>query len=643
MAGRRSEELVRQINACVDRMRAVTPDEPYVLSIPQDEPKYHHHSRHSADLWLHCTPFRRDDHPNQQYQTFYYHEPLSDVFHLHRNSFYHREHGDQLPARDAPNPPSSSQSTPSMLPKKKISLAAYANKKAQPDKPDVKHHHERIPDSPDSSQQSTKSHDSANLPRMLSPLHMPKPHAQKPLQQHPPPRQSHHLPPRPASPAIPPRPVSPTLPARIIADLDANPYQPSYKHASKRPPSPLPPPPDKARKQPANIPDPNTRDTPQEPQEQEPLQPSLIVKLKIPKSMRKNICRYLQMKPQRTIPDPPPEKPPASSSALKRPRAAEEDVPQPDPKRKKPIKVEPAIKQESSTPAPATPAAQKDTPTARNNNNSSNKDLRTSVAMKRVESTDSIANGTPPSSRRPNAKVKPSPSNTNTKTSETLAWEAESARIGKLGRELKHAASDSAQKTRNDQTSSLAAAQSLESFLCFILSFYCRERGFQSRNPPSPLDPTHTWLTLPAFIKFVRTHCHGFPVLEGLACHLGVVCNAMIMLRLTSKRSSDLTPEESRALHDAVSAGLKASHEASSKLPLKALTKNFPDTWKKGLDASAATKTADEDVKPGKFAGPFSLPLGLDTEPIVAVRVGCALLAEWCRAKGLGYAMKLSL
>jgi hypothetical protein len=33
----------------------------------------------------------------------------------------------------------------------------------------------------------------------------------------------------------------------------------------------------------------------------------------------------------------------------------------------------------------------------------------------------------------------------------------------------------------------------------------------------------------------------------------------------------------------------------------------------------------------------------MDTEPLIAVRVGYALLREWCASKGLKYEMKLGL
>ncbi|KAI4715713.1 hypothetical protein E4T48_08106 [Aureobasidium sp. EXF-10727] len=628
----RERDLLRRIDAAIDRMRAVTPDEPYVLSIPQDEPKYHHHSHHSSQMWRTGTPFRSDDDPNQQYQTFYYHEPLSDVFQLHRNSHYQKDNASV--SSQPREKESSTQSTPNMLPKKKISLAAYANKKTLPDST-LNHHNKTMPES--ASSQSLKSRDSANLPRMLSPLRDQSQQSQQP-------RPSPHQKP-PKQSLLPPRLISPTLPASIIASLDAKPYQSSrHKHASKRLPSPLPPVAEKSRKHPTNIPEPKTRDSPQEDEDQDSVRPSLVVKFKIPKSMRKNLCRYLQMKPQpqtQVIRVLPPEKPPAPTQATpqatKRPRPAEEDTPLPESKRKKALKTELSnVKQEPSTPLPVTPAAQKATPIARN----ATKDLRAS-AMKRVESTDSMVNGTPQSSRQVNGITRPSPSSGHVKTVESKAWDVEAARLGNLGRELKHAASDLDKPNTNSshadsRSRETAAAMSLESFLLFMLSFYCSDRGLAVRNPPAPLDGGRTWGTIPAFSNFVRTRCQYFPALDGVACHLGAVCNAMIMLRLTTirERSQDMTPEEAR---------LKASKEGTSKLPLSTIMSTFPKTWKKAMNSNAPTTGAEDDIKIGRYAGDITLPLGMDTEPLIAVRVGYALLREWCVSKGLRYEMKLGL
>ena len=164
-----------------------------------------------------------------------------------------------------------------------------------------------------------------------------------------------------------------------------------------------------------------------------------------------------------------------------------------------------------------------------------------------------------------------------------------------------------------------------------------------ARDPPLAPDPTRTWLTLPAFWKFVKHHCHNNPHLFGLACHLGVICNAMIMLRLTGKRQQDMTPEETRSLHLAVAASLEGSREGANKLPVSALVLSFPKTWARALDSNIQGNARDEDAKPGKYGGRFALPIGLDTEPLQAVRAGHALLTEWCSKKGSNYRIKLSL
>ncbi|THV90794.1 hypothetical protein D6D27_05645 [Aureobasidium pullulans] len=643
----RERDLLRQIDACIDRMMLKTPDEPYVLSIPQDEPKYHHYSHHSSQMWRTGTPFHSDDDPNQQYQTFYYHEPLSDVFQLHRNSHYQKDNASVT--SQTKEKESSAQSTPSMLPKKKISLAAYANKKTQPDnKDDIKDN--KLPSSKtvfaSTSSQSLKSRDSANLPRMLSPLQFTV-RDPSPPKQAPPPQQ-------PPQSLLPPR-LSPTLPPTIIASLDAKPYQPARrKHASKRLPSPRPPAPETARKQPPNIPKPETRDTPQEAESRSP-RDSLIVKLKIPKGIRKNLCRVLQMKqqphaslqtkPQSTIrvlrPDEPPAEPQVPVQASKRPRPAEEDTTLPDSKRKKAVKSESGTKQESNTPMSVTPAISKDTPGARN----STKDLRTSAAMKRVESTDSMVNGTPQSSRQVNGVTRPSPSSSSRSTVESNAWNTEAARIGTLGRDLKHAVtaldtqkpngSNNAPRSRD-----MAAVMSLESLLLFMLSFYCRDRMFASRDPPLPLEGKTTWLTIPGFVKFVRDRCQHISILDGVVCHLSVVCNAMIILRLSERA---MTPDETHQFHTAASGGLKASKEGNARLPLTAMMTTFPKTWKKAMNNNGSAAGAEEDVKLGRYAGDFTLPLGLDTEPLIAVRVGYALLREWCTSKELKYEFKFGL
>ncbi|KAK4907178.1 hypothetical protein LTR66_017656, partial [Elasticomyces elasticus] len=114
------------------RLRKFVPSDPYILTIPQDEPKYHHYSRQSADMWLNGTPFHRREDPNNQYQTFFYHEHGSDCFTLQTSASVASQSGAQESLHKSKmNDLASGTSTP--LPstaKKKITLSAYKNKQA---------------------------------------------------------------------------------------------------------------------------------------------------------------------------------------------------------------------------------------------------------------------------------------------------------------------------------------------------------------------------------------------------------------------------------------------------------------------------------------------------------------------------------
>jgi hypothetical protein len=77
------QEDLTAMNAAVDRMRAFTPADPYVLTIPQwVEPRYQHHYAFQARQWLDNTPFDHSEHESTQYQTFVWHEQGKDMFTL---------------------------------------------------------------------------------------------------------------------------------------------------------------------------------------------------------------------------------------------------------------------------------------------------------------------------------------------------------------------------------------------------------------------------------------------------------------------------------------------------------------------------------------------------------------------------------
>ncbi|KAK0922755.1 hypothetical protein LTR91_019850 [Friedmanniomyces endolithicus] len=113
------------LNASVDRMRTFTAQQPYILTIPQDEPRYHHAYQYQATQWLHQTPFEWKEGESIQYQTFVYHEHGKDMFQLLNSQPREaREVGATKGKATA------GADTPSTGPKKTISLNAYKKKQA---------------------------------------------------------------------------------------------------------------------------------------------------------------------------------------------------------------------------------------------------------------------------------------------------------------------------------------------------------------------------------------------------------------------------------------------------------------------------------------------------------------------------------
>ncbi|KAF2755373.1 hypothetical protein EJ05DRAFT_99680 [Pseudovirgaria hyperparasitica] len=75
-----AEEL-RKLDEAYARIRKVIPDTPYFLTVPQDEPRYHHHSRQEAEAWMSGLGTMFESHEeNMQYATFIYREQGDNCF-----------------------------------------------------------------------------------------------------------------------------------------------------------------------------------------------------------------------------------------------------------------------------------------------------------------------------------------------------------------------------------------------------------------------------------------------------------------------------------------------------------------------------------------------------------------------------------
>lgn len=116
---------LRAIDAAIARMQNVITQDPYRLTIPQDEPRYHHSSATQAGMWLTSTPFHRSEPETAQYLTYHFHEPGKETYVL-ENSWSVEEpkvNGDPSKHKSAAG------ATTNGAPKKKISLDAYRKQK----------------------------------------------------------------------------------------------------------------------------------------------------------------------------------------------------------------------------------------------------------------------------------------------------------------------------------------------------------------------------------------------------------------------------------------------------------------------------------------------------------------------------------
>jgi len=120
------EEEEKELLTSVKRIRKCVPPDPYILTISQAEPRYHHPTTQEAYSWRLGTPFELNE-EYLQYQSLYYREDPEcftqrSRLDLQRDSSARSYHNGQVSGAATPTTTSTA--------KKKISLLDYKNKKA---------------------------------------------------------------------------------------------------------------------------------------------------------------------------------------------------------------------------------------------------------------------------------------------------------------------------------------------------------------------------------------------------------------------------------------------------------------------------------------------------------------------------------
>lgn len=277
--------------------------------------------------------------------------------------------------------------------------------------------------------------------------------------------------------------------------------------------------------------------------------------------------------------------------------------------------------------------------------------MQTPSALNTPTLSSSQPNGVPasrPSSSHPG-------SSSSLKTARQQAWEAEQSRLQGLGRELKHAATahhtsatsgSSSNSRQQEQQLKLAAITALESLLCYIFAFAAYDEAALAAEPRLP-PSVKNWQSLRGFFGFVKRHTEPFPPLVGLTCHLGAAYNARILEIYTqvpaAAASASASAARDAAILDFFTAMQSAARDAEAKLDLDLLQQLFPRAWAQ-RSRQPLGLAPEPPLEPGKFAGPYKLPIPvMPASPVRAARAGVALLTEWAEKEGVEYAWRLKI
>jgi hypothetical protein len=244
--------------------------------------------------------------------------------------------------------------------------------------------------------------------------------------------------------------------------------------------------------------------------------------------------------------------------------------------------------------------------------------------QKRTSQPNGIASR-PPSSNPQSAKVATS-----------QAWDTEQKRLERLGRDLKHGASDLLSNKPNSTARRTAAAKSLESLFCYLLAFTCSDRAALVANQSVTI---RVWRSLTPFCSFVGRTTQDFAALNGLASGLAVVIHGRI-LEIAAQYPSEGPSRDS--LIELSGTLRKAAVHAEENMDIDTIMGTFPKTWKERSKTPLTAPSQSEFGEPRKLLqGGYRLPLGVQTDPLQAARAGMALLKEWTAKEGLGYDFKL--
>ncbi|KAK7524794.1 hypothetical protein IWZ03DRAFT_33523 [Phyllosticta citriasiana] len=300
-------------------------------------------------------------------------------------------------------------------------------------------------------------------------------------------------------------------------------------------------------------------------------------------------------------------------------------------------------------------------------------------AASMIRSVSNESNGivvTPGQAASTPSDIKGPTTSVNGKASEAQIWGTHSKRLNELGRRIKHETQALSQPVGKQapplKDRKRAAVMSIECILTYMAAYFCQDYRVHLLNHPNT---NENWRTMLPLFRYFKSGCQSFPVLEGLRLQLGAIISHRVATVVAQQSASSTghdgeKDKESQGssfggpgstIHMSADKALAVMSEnvkflgtmlgeSRGKLSIDDLIDHFPRTWDgrtRQNDPDSGPNVLDmskwEQLPPGNLEGPYFLPLGVETTPVQAVRMGLVFLDEWMKREGVDYKLQLKL
>lgn len=155
------------------------------------------------------------------------------------------------------------------------------------------------------------------------------------------------------------------------------------------------------------------------------------------------------------------------------------------------------------------------------------------------------------------------------------------------------------------------------------------------------------WFSILPFWKWALENLRPYKHLYGLCQQLGVVIRTYASVQASQRffRNQKAEELEDSELRVFFTENARITHElavgGAKNLSIQTIIADYPRTWRNQADAEDMG-AGQEPLTASDWSGPYFLPLGPQTTPVQAVRMGVILIQEWAEHRGLEYKVQLT-